>query len=216
MHHAPYMYQLFLTHQMLSAGILGHSPVAQGFFQSYQPQMSASYPYSTPLGPLSPFAAVSGSLPVRYQHSLLTPSHTHIVTSPLPHILTLSHLHSLTYSHCYLRFSLLTLTLPPLHPLTHHTHILTQPPLHSFTHSHCNFSTPSPQSSGPGPLQHVQTVGPGIGFTSTSSLPQSTGTPSPFHYGPASQRYTMAQVVTHTSQNRAPGSPTKPSPMVRA
>ena len=173
-----------VSHQMLSAGILGHSPVAQGFFQSYQPQMSASYPYSTPLGPLSPFAAVSGSLPVRYYHHiLLTSSHWHLSTlSPF--------------------------TLPPLHPLTLHTG--TSPPPHL---SHYYFSILLPQSSGPGPLQHVQTVGPGIGFTSTSPLPQSTGTPSPFHYGPA-HRYTMAQVVTHTSQNRAPGSPTKPSPMV--
>ena len=114
-----------------------------------------------------------------------------------PHLLTLAPLHHLS-----------PFTLPPLHPLTLHTG--TSPPPHP---SHYYFSILLPQSSGPGPLQHVQTVGPGIGFTSTSPLPQSTGTPSPFHYGPA-HRYTMAQVVTHTSQNRAPGSPTKPSPMV--
>lgn len=125
MHHAPYMYQLFLTHQMLSAGILGHSPVAQGFFQSYQPQMSASYPYSTPLGPLSPFAAVSGSLPVRYQHSLLTPSHTHIVTSPLPHILTLLPLLLTAHTH--------TATFPPPHPSHSHPHTATSPLLHTLT-----------------------------------------------------------------------------------
>lgn len=100
-----------VSHQMLSAGILGHSPVAQGFFQSYQPQMSASYPYSTALGPLSPFAAVSGSLPVRYcHHILLTSSHCHLTlhtaTSPS---LTSSHLHLSTPS---------PFTLPLLHPLT--------------------------------------------------------------------------------------------------
>ena len=53
---------------MLSGAILGQSPVAQGFLQSFQQQphhhhMSGSYPYSTPLGALSPFAS-AGSMPV--------------------------------------------------------------------------------------------------------------------------------------------------------
>lgn len=44
--------------QMLGTGILGQSPVAHGFMQSFQQQQHSgghSYPYSTPLGPLSPY-----------------------------------------------------------------------------------------------------------------------------------------------------------------
>ena len=43
---------------MLGTGILGQSPVAHGFMQSFQQQQHSgghSYPYSTPLGPLSPY-----------------------------------------------------------------------------------------------------------------------------------------------------------------
>ena len=140
-----------VSHQMLSAGILGHSPVAQGFFQSYQPQMSASYPYSTPLGPLSPFAAVSGSLPVRYcHHILLTSSHWHLsTTSPF----TLAPLH---------HFTLHTAT---SHPLTLHT--ATSP---SLTSSHLHFSTPSPFTL---PLLHPLTPE----FWSRSSTTRADGRP---------------------------------------
>ena len=43
---------------MSSNALLGQSPVAHGFMQSLQsPFSSASFPYSSPLGGLSPFAA---------------------------------------------------------------------------------------------------------------------------------------------------------------
>lgn len=170
------LYQLFLTHQMLSAGILGHSPVAQGFFQSFQPQLSASYPYSTPLGPLSPFAAVSGSLPVRYQHSLLTAS-----------LLTLSPLHSLTYSHCYLHPSLLTLTLPSLHPLTLHTatsplpHTLTLPLLHPLTPELWSWSLTTRPDCRPWDRLHLHLPPPSV-HRHTITLPLRAGL-SAVHHG---------------------------------
>lgn len=46
-----------------AAGLLGQSPIAQSFLHSLQPhtQISAAYPYSTPLGPLSPYGH-SGSM----------------------------------------------------------------------------------------------------------------------------------------------------------
>ena len=42
--------------QLIGTSILGQSPIAQSFMQSFPPQVSTgSYPYSTPLGPLSPY-----------------------------------------------------------------------------------------------------------------------------------------------------------------
>lgn len=50
--------------EVYSSGLLGQSPVAQGFMHSFQPQqLSTSFPYSTPLGPLSPYGPAGGSLP---------------------------------------------------------------------------------------------------------------------------------------------------------
>ena len=66
--------------QMLSGGILGQSPVAHGFMQSLQQHHhhhhsgSHPLPYSTPLGPLSPYGPSSSShhtgLPVRRIHRI--------------------------------------------------------------------------------------------------------------------------------------------------
>ena len=137
-----------VSYQMLSAGILGHSPVAQGFFQSYQPQMSASYPYSTPLGPLSPFAAVSGSLPVRYYHHvLLTSLHWHLSTTSHP-------------SHCHLSTPS-PFILAPLHPLTFHTttspssypRVLVPVPYNTCRRSALALASPPPPPS-PSPQAH--------------------------------------------------------------
>ena len=45
---------LFFSPQIISGNILGQSPVAQGFLQSFNPAQITSYSsYSTPLGPLS-------------------------------------------------------------------------------------------------------------------------------------------------------------------
>ena len=124
-----------VSHQMLSAGILGHSPVDEGFCQSYQSQMPASYPYSTPLGPLSPFAAVSGSLPVSYQYLptiFFSAPHTATFT-PSPLTLTLSPpFPHPSHSHWHL-------SIPSITP---HTHTVISPFPHP-SHSHCHLSIPS-------------------------------------------------------------------------
>jgi hypothetical protein len=50
------LYVLSSLSQLIGTSILGQSPIAQSFMQSFPPQVStASYPYSTPLGPLSPY-----------------------------------------------------------------------------------------------------------------------------------------------------------------
>jgi len=43
-----------------SADLVGQSPIAQGFMQSFMSHSSGgSLPYSTPLGPLSPFTTTT-------------------------------------------------------------------------------------------------------------------------------------------------------------
>ena len=53
-----------LSSQVYNARMMDRSPMAQGFLQSFQQpthrsQSSSSYPYSTPLGPLSPYGGDS-------------------------------------------------------------------------------------------------------------------------------------------------------------
>lgn len=65
--------------EMLGTGILGQSPVAHGFMQSFQQQHSGghSYPYSTPLGPLSPYGTTQPTgLPQHMQAMAFSPSTT--------------------------------------------------------------------------------------------------------------------------------------------
>ncbi len=94
-----------------SATLLGQSPVALGFMHSFQPQISSSYPYSTPLGPLSPYGpSVPGSLPVQtctYTH-MHTHTHTHTLrpreltgTSVYIHTHAHAHAHAHTHTHTH-------------------------------------------------------------------------------------------------------------------
>lgn len=60
----------------MPAGVLGQSPVAQGFLQSLQSPFTAPLGFS-PLGPLSPFPAPHHIQPLQTNLGLITP------TSPL-------------------------------------------------------------------------------------------------------------------------------------
>ena len=128
--------------QMLSAGILGQSPVAHGFMQSLQHHHhhhhhhagSHSLPYSTPLGPLSPYGPSSSShhagLPVSGTHT----THAHYSGTPCLYIqhtvktsLKLRQSHLATHKgttpmnilNC-MYVHILAHTLTPSHPLSPH------------------------------------------------------------------------------------------------
>lgn len=82
-----------------SGSLLGQSPVAQSFMQSFSSSgqgpssSSSSYPYCTPLGPLSPYSGTTSSV------SDFSSSHcsfwgTAFLLPPLPHVLHTSFLSS--------------------------------------------------------------------------------------------------------------------------